>query len=197
MQFREFAEKLLGSRVKIKIIRQLLMEESMPGEREAAKRMGVSHVAVNKALAELHGLNLVKPMRAGNVKIWYLNKDSYAYALLHGFAQKIGEEPLVHLRKTILDAFSNSPEAIKITLFGSVAEGRETPESDIDLLIVVKSEKGKREIQNKISALSETCLKLYGNSLSAVVFTLGELKKSRHQKLLEAVSRGTLLLERI
>lgn len=197
MQFHEFAERLLGSKVKIKILRQLLTEESLPGEREAAKRMGISHVAVNKALAELHDLNLVNPIRAGNVKIWHLNKDSYAHALLNDFAHKIGERPLVHLKRTILDAFSRAPQAVKITLFGSVAEGRETPESDIDLLIVVANEKGKREIEGTISSLNETCLKLYGNPISAHVFTQKELKKPLHRKLLEAVSKGILLLERI
>lgn len=197
MQFRDFAEKLLGSKVKVKTIRQLLTEESMPGEREAAKRMGISHVALSKALEELEALNFVKVIRAGNVKIWHVNKDSYAYSFLHDFASRIGEHPLTHLKQTILDGFAKAPEAIKITLFGSVPEGRETPESDIDLLIVVKDEKGRLKIQNTISTLGETCLKVYGNSLSAHVFTLGETNKPQHRQLLEAVSKGILMRGRI
>lgn len=46
------------------------------------------------------------------------------------------------LRKNISDAVKalavNRPEVQKVVLFGSVAEGRETVSSDIDILLIVK-----------------------------------------------------------
>ncbi|MBS3082858.1 helix-turn-helix transcriptional regulator [Candidatus Pacearchaeota archaeon] len=63
MQFHNFAENLLGSRVKIKLVRQLLLEEAITSERDLAKLLGISHTAVSKTLKELHEFNLVSPMR--------------------------------------------------------------------------------------------------------------------------------------
>src|SRR3989338_5794492 len=82
MQFKDFAESLLGSKVKIKILRILLSEETITSERELAKMLGVSHGAVNKAMKDFYELNLVSPLRIGNVNAWQLNKDSLAFSRL-------------------------------------------------------------------------------------------------------------------
>ncbi len=78
MQFRDFAENLLASKVKIKPLRVLLGEETITSERELAKLIGVSHGAVNKAMKDFYELNLVVPLRAGNVANVFTEKGAKA-----------------------------------------------------------------------------------------------------------------------
>jgi predicted transcriptional regulator len=85
MQFHDFAETLLGSKVKVKLLRHLLTEGGISSEREAAKIFGVSHSAVNKVLEEFYELNLIMPTSVGNVKVWVLNKSSFANEFLKVF----------------------------------------------------------------------------------------------------------------
>lgn len=191
MQFREFAESLLGSKVKIKLIEHLLTEESISGEREVAKRIGISHAAVNKTLKDFYDLNLIKPMRVGNVKIWNLNKESYAYNFLKGsFESSIKTSPLEHLKSTISSHLNYLEIVKKVVIFGSIAEGRELPSSDIDLFILVESEKERKDILPHVLSLNERCLRLYGNKLSYHIFTSKDMLNPKHKKFLENVNRG-------
>jgi len=196
MQFHDFAETLLGSKVKVKLIRHLVREEGISGERETAKRIGVSHSAVNKTLEELFELNLVRPVRAGNVKIWYLNKESYAYEFLQSFYSSIGYSALEQLKKTIEDYLKYLSEVRKAVIFGSIAEGNELSNSDVDLFVLVDSEDGRKRVQPQISSLNELCLKRYGNPLSPHIFTSRELSSPKNKKFLESVSKGITVMER-
>src|SRR3989338_6366962 len=101
MIFKEFAENLIGSWAKLKLVKYLLAEESTTSEREIASITGVSPDSVNKVLKSLHELNLINPSRVGNSTIWKLNKRSYAYSFLQNFSMKIKSSPLNELKKDI------------------------------------------------------------------------------------------------
>lgn len=190
MQFHEFAESLFGSKVKIKLIRHLLREEAVRGEREVAKLIRVSHSAVNKALKDFSDLNLVKPMRVGDVKIWHLNKESYAYNFVMSFPHWIKKSTIEDLKSTVSSYLGHLSSVKKVVIFGSVAEGRELPNSDIDLFILVEKEKNRKEVLNSVSSLSERCLRYYGNKLSPQIFTYKDLKKTRNKKFFKNVEKG-------
>lgn len=99
MQFRDFAQKLLGSRVKVSIIAHLLTHEGAPAsEREISKMIDASPGAVNRTLKELHDCNLISQMRVGSATIWNVNKRSYAYWLLEGFASRLNQAPVYDLQ---------------------------------------------------------------------------------------------------
>ena len=103
MQFRDFEEELLGSKVKVKLLKYIISEEAITSEREIAKLINVSHGAANKTLKMFHDLNLITPMRIGNVIVWNLNKNSYAYQFLLNFFSNIKnrEQPIKHLKSEI------------------------------------------------------------------------------------------------
>ena len=196
MQFHNFAENLLGSRVKIKLVRQLLLEEAITSERDLAKLLGISHTAVSKTLKELHEFNLVSPMRVGSVIIWQLNKDSYSYQFLSGsFKEGIKTIPLSDLKKDIESELSFS-YVKKVIIFGSVAEGREIPNSDIDLFILVGNEKDKKKMLPPLSDLSTYIINKFGNALSPHIFTPKDLMNTKNKKLLENVNEGIIVLEK-
>lgn len=200
MQFRNFAENLLGSKVKIKLLGHLVSEGAITSEREIARLIGLSPGAVNRALKEFHDLNLITPMKVGNITTWRLNESSYAYEYLENFFSKLKsrETPLSDLVETV-KILSRHSEIKKAILFGSVAEGRELPESDIDLFILVESEKNMKNIYkglNDLNILETSCLIKYGNKLNLHIFTSDNMKNPKNKKILENVMKGIRVIER-
>lgn|GEM_PF-4356621 len=88
-------------------------------------------------------------------------------------------------------------EIKKAILFGSVAEGRELPESDIDLFILVENEKDRETVISALDGnLDYACLKIYGSKLNAHIFTESDMKNPKHKKFLENVMKGIRVIER-
>ncbi len=197
MQFRNFAENLLGSKVKIKLLKYILSEGAITSEREIARLIGVSAGAISKTLKEFHALNLISPMRIGNVITWQLNEKSYAYSYLQNFFNKIKnrEEPLSDL-ETQIKNLSYIPDIKKAILFGSVAEGRELPESDIDLFILVENEKGRKNTLSSMDYQNNLFLQKYGNKLNMQIFTPDDMKSPKNKRFIENIMKGIRVIEK-
>lgn len=190
MKFKNFAEAAIGSKAKLKILLFLLREELPTSEREIAKSIGVSHMSVNRTMQEFYGINLVSPMRIGNVNAWKLNGKSYAYSVLKDL-EGLSKGPLDDL-KTETAAALGALDVKKAAIFGSIAEGREHPNSDIDLLIIVEDEQKKRHVLKELPKLEEKCLLKYGNRLSPYVLTEAETKK--HRQIIESAKKGVAVI---
>ena len=195
MQFRNFAESLLGSRVKIKLLRHILSQETVASERELAALIGVSHAAVNKAMKEFHDMNLLTPLRVGNVSIWNVNKESYAYGFLMRFFYEITKSPKDSLLVDIKSHLAFNKGIQKIILFGSIAQEKETASSDIDLFILVDTDAVRNGIVSQIQNLDNRCLRTYGNKISPNIVTekeFGYLLKQKRQ-FIDAVNKGIVV----
>lgn len=197
MQFRNFAENLLGTKVKIKLLKYILSEGAVTSEREIARLIGISAGAVNKTLKELYDLNIVCPTRIGNVTAWQLNEKSYAHEYIMNFFNKLKsrEEPLIDLQAQIRN-LSYLKDIKKAILFGSVAEGRELPESDIDIAFFVETEKDRKNIALGIENFSNLCIGRYGNKPGAHIFTPNDVKHPKNKKFIENVMKGIRVIDR-
>ena len=199
MRFRDFPEAILGSKVKIKVLLQLLAE-NMYSERDLAERIGVSHTAVNKVMKELMAANLVKPLKVGNVNIWTVNKDSYAFKTIADAKSIVGLEylaknpPLEEL-KGEFSIFHTYPGVKNVVIFGSIAEGTEKPDSDIDIFILVEDRSVKKTVMEKISKLNEKFIRKYGNNLSVLAKTIKEYGKM-NKNLVKNIERGIVVIRR-
>jgi len=197
MQFRNFAENLLGSKVKIRTLKYLASEGAITSEREIARIIGVSPGAVNRTLKEFQNINLITPMKVGNATVWRLNEKSYAYNYLTGFFYKlrIKETPISDLIEQI-KSLSYLSDIKKAILFGSIAEGRELPESDIDLFILVEDEKAGKNILSGLENLGMKCIQRYGNKLNPHIFTSDDMKNPKNKRFLENVMKGIRVIEK-
>lgn len=180
------------------MLRHILKEETVTSERELAKIIGVSHGAVNKALKDFHDLNLVSPLRIGNSLAWQLNKQSYAYRLLQNFIHEIKATPLDNLKMKVQTYLSARPRLREAIIYGSIAEGKDIPGSDIDLFILVEDEKERKDIVHALSSLNSECLNLYGNKISPSIFTVYEYRNphAKNKTFLENVKKGIRVIER-
>jgi len=193
MYFRNFAERALGSKTKVKVLLYLLAEGAPTSEREIAELLGISHTSVNKVMKNFHDLNLITPLRVGNVNLWRLNEGSYSYRYLNSLRTITMAPPLKDLQESIKDRLN--PYAKEIIIFGSIAEKRESPDSDIDLFVLLKDARQKKFLLERLAKLGENCLRSYGNRLSPVIMTEKETKLAKNKKLMENIKKGTGVLK--
>jgi len=178
-RFREFLADILGSRVKVKVLRLFLRfpeKEFIEGEIE--ELLGNPHQSVTYALKDMINYQLVTVRKIGRNKIYSLNRDNYIVRdiLSPMFKNEAGAiQELVNDMKTCL-----APLKVKrAVLYGSIATAQEEFDSDIDLLVVV-SDKGEVEAAQMVLAdLRNRLLKKFGNALSPIVMTTDEYERQK------------------
>jgi predicted nucleotidyltransferase len=198
MRFHERAENLLDSGAKLKLLIHLFgMREVEMSERELARVLEISNFSVNQLMRFFEERNLVERRRVGRSTIWRLKDGSYYSALLEQVFKQISTSPppLEHLKNLVLSAYPLD-RVSKIYLYGSVAEGRESYNSDIDLLIVAKSEDDKQEILRAGEGLQSSCLTFYGNSAEIVVMSEAEYERKRNSPFIKQVEKGIMIYPR-
>lgn len=187
MKFHGFLELVFGSKVKLKVLLYLLSEDMPTSEREISRIIGVSHTAVNKAIKDFYDANLVTPMRIGNANVWKINKESYAFKAITDLRYLAGTAPLKALQDE-LSIFHSYPDVKNVVIFGSLVEGKELPDSDIDVFILVERDI-KKILLREVSKLEEKLTIKYGNKLSTHIYTKDEFKKL-NKKLVENINAG-------
>jgi len=190
MQFHDLVEMLLGSKVKAKVLRTLWRyREKEFTIRELAKFLGVSHTGIKKVIDELEKTNVLTVRTVGRSYAFRLNMNSYA-ANIVGKTFEMERRALSELR----DAIRKKLESRLVTsaaLYGSVVEGKETPRSDIDLLIVTNQRENVEEI---VAELQNDVSKRFGNSISAYYISEEDLRKKRKEPPIKhALQNHTLI----
>ena len=195
MKFHERVENLLDSRSKLKLLTHLFsMRKVEMSERELARVLGISNFSVNQLMRFFEERNLVERRRLGRSTIWRLKGGSYYSELLEQVFKRISTfpPPLEHLKTMVLNAYPLE-RVSKIYLHGSVAEARESYNSDIDLLVVVKDDADKQEIMRAGEKLQSSCLTLYGNSAEIVVMSESEYSSKKGSPFIRRVEKGLRL----
>lgn len=182
---------LLSSKIRIKIIKYLLTHEASMSEREIASVLKVSHMSINRILRELSEINFVDFVTIGKAHLWKVNRKSYSFKvlseLIKGFSSI--KEPIENLQDMLL---RNLPKTLikKLVLFGSIAEGSERVNSDIDIFILVKDKQDKMKLEFQVEKLSNLCFEMYGNRLAPYILTERELKQKKNLKVISAINKG-------
>jgi predicted nucleotidyltransferase len=190
MQFHNLIEALFGSKVKIKVLRTLWRyKEREFTVRELAKFLGLSHTGINKVLGELEDANAINVRTIGRSFAFKLNKNSYAAQILERIFEM--ERRSLDELQVILRRRLESPLVMSAALFGSIAEEREMPRSDIDLLIVTEH-KGK--VEAIVSDLQKEVSEKFGNPISAYfVSEDGLLRKRKQSPIKQALQNHVLI----
>ncbi len=192
MIFKDFAVKWLGSKSKLKVVFYFLSGNGPTGERELARALGLSHVAVNKILKDMSSVNFLRSARIGNVNVWSLNEKSYACNRAKDLQLLAKTPALLDLKKNLEADFGSYSYIKRVVLFGSIAEGTEKESSDIDLFILVDKEASKKSILKAVFGVSDRYKDLYGNRISLLILTEKETKNNKG--LMENVGRGIVII---
>ncbi len=194
MDFHSSPLAFLISPVRLKIVKFLLKNETLKSEREISRLLHVSHMSVNRTMRELWDMNLVTPLRAGTAFLWKTNRQSYAFA---AFSKALDNlvgmpTPIEELKAIILESLP-LPEIEKMVLFGSVANRKERPGSDIDLFVLVKGETEKAIVEQALDRLVISCLEKFGHPLSPYLRTRAEIAARKPLKLDLDIGAGIVL----
>ena len=191
MKFHITLLDILSSKTRIKIISFLLNHRASMSEREIASVLKISHMSVNRTMKELADINFVDFITVGKAHLWKVNRKSYAFKTLSNLIKgsAIGKSPKGDLTNDIL---RNIPKSLakRIILFGSVANGSEKIDSDIDIFILVADKKCKEKLEPILEKLSNVCFETYGNRLSPYVLTEKEAKQKKKSKFVQEIEKG-------
>lgn len=195
MKFNLSIIDILNSKIKVKLIKFLLIHQSLMSEREIASILKVSHMSINRTMRELANMNFVDFVTIGKAHSWKVNRKSYAFKVFLEFFEGAAGVilPLQDLKNLIL---KNLPKDLvkKAVLFGSVAKGEEKVNSDIDLFLLVEDKNDKEKLEFVLEKLSNECLEIYGNRLSPYILSKQEIKSKRDLKIISEINKGILIL---
>ena len=106
-------------------------EEALHG-REVARRTGLPAGTITRELRKLADAGLLRRERRGNQQIYSADTTSPIYAELAGILRKTSG-----LADVLAEALTPVAKLVRVAfVFGSVAQGRETAGSDVDVMLV-------------------------------------------------------------
>ena len=149
-------ENILGSLTKIRILR-LFFEypnRSFTTD-EILKNSFVGRGYGGRCIKQFIGMSILKMKKVGKEKRYNLNKENRFYDALRQFfdIEKSKYPTFSYVHRSIIGDLTQSLTEETIIVFGSVAAGTSTPESDIDMLVVTDREsfvkKHTKKVQEK------------------------------------------------
>src|SRR3989344_706807 len=189
MLFGNHLEVLLGSKVKVKILRALFRFQTKTFTlRELADNIQVSHTAVLKSLGDLQGMNIIKIESHGTSNLIALNKESCLYNEL----KRLFESELKIIGLLAEKINKILPKAKSMAIFGSIAAGKERLNSDIDILIISR-DKGK--ISEIVAKNQEEFSKLFGNVISAHIMAESEFERKKNTPFIKDILENYILIK--
>lgn len=174
MKFHNVLEEVFGTSERVKVLRALARYPKEFTSRELSGYCSVSVRGVIDILTLFEQYGFIKSRRVGKSILWKMDENNcLTKSLILPFFE-VERNLLGHLKRRISTRVKRFPVQ-KAVLYGSVARGDERPDSDIDLLLVVKEkDKWVEELQDRLRG---EILQLFGNMLSILVCTSSEYKK--------------------
>jgi DNA-binding transcriptional ArsR family regulator len=151
-----------------------------------------SHQGIRNAADRLAEQGVVSRRPAGNANLYQLNRDHVAASWIEGLAS-LPAQVLDRLRDAI-NSWEHPP--VLAVLFGSVARGEATPQSDLDLLVVRAADREPDEPvwQEQISTLQADASAWTGNDARILEFGEQELADGEPQQVLSEAARDGIEL---
>ncbi|OPY04599.1 MAG: Nucleotidyltransferase domain protein [Syntrophaceae bacterium PtaB.Bin038] len=139
--------------------------------REIGKMLGDDVGNISRELKNLESIGLLISRRKGNLKYYHLDRKFPLYGELRSIILKT--RGAVGIIQNALAGMKGVEYAF---IFGSIAAGRETARSDIDLMVI-----GQVPLERLIKALKEP-EELLGREISPSLYDLREIEKRLREK---------------
>ncbi|MBM3301552.1 MAG: nucleotidyltransferase domain-containing protein [Deltaproteobacteria bacterium] len=148
--------------------------------RQLAEWIGYSHTQTMAALDDLESQGLVNRQRAGRAHLFTIVDENIIVRDVLIPAFRVERD----LLNTLADMFYDKlgQKLTSVILFGSVARAEEGPESDVDLLVVVKNGTNIEKAENEASDISLQAYSRFGCSISIILVTRSEYDKKLKRK---------------
>jgi predicted nucleotidyltransferase len=164
-----------ASAPKLKVLRHLWRGGGAHTGRELARAVGLDPKNASIILRELTADGLVVRRRAGRAYLYSLNSGNYVVSEILSRIFESERNWLQAFAAEIREVAGRHVEAI--VLYGSLARKQAGPGSDVDFLIVVRSQANPAVILERINSHRLTLEEKYGRSLSVFVMTRSALRQ--------------------
>lgn len=168
----KFLNTILGQRSKLEALRCLFAGREELTGREIARRTGLSHLIIHKALGELEAEGLVERRVALPTHQFKLNRKHWVTAEILAPLFEKEATWLNHLERFIKQGIPKA--VVSVILFGSVVKGKLIPKSDIDVLVLVGDAREKEGVQVHFQKLGEKVYASFHHPLSVMVMSMME-----------------------
>lgn len=184
MRFHNYLEQLLGNKASISILRALFEYKGrIFTVRRLAETANISHTEANQTIDRLERFGIIKIQPVGRAYQLSLNDKSY---ILHKIVEPIftAENKTLETLVQILKKYLDTKKIISATIFGSVAEGEEKDDSDIDLLVI--SDDPDHSYAMIGSAKTEVS-EIFRGNISPIVFSKKEFIAKKRGDLVRSI----------
>ena len=195
---REPLSYLFGTRAKVCCVRVLCAAGDPITQREVSRRAGVQHRSAQLALNELVAVGLVSRMEGGRDLLVRLNDEHHlASAVRSLFNAEAGQ--FLELRRRLVEIATGGARVRwiqSVVLFGSVARGDDTPDSDLDLLLIVADADARERLLERFDDAAPHFRAAFGCRVRPLAYTLAESRRRwrAHDPPLPDVARDGLVL---
>jgi predicted nucleotidyltransferase len=166
------ASEIFSTRGRVDVLRVLWGVELPMTAAEVARRTQLSHPAASTILGTLAEYGLVASAPAGRGNVFWLSRSNL-------YVEKM-VEPIfsaeLDLPEMLIDSLRAhfEDDTVSLVLFGSYARGDQTPRSDIDVIAVSDDAIARSRIENDLGSKNLEFRRMFGASLSVIVYTLNE-----------------------
>ncbi|MEW6606936.1 MAG: hypothetical protein AB1414_05710 [bacterium] len=174
MQFLDPLDSILGQRSKVRILRFLFEKPGDLTGREISRKVGLSHLKTHQVLRELslHGITI--PKTIGRAILYKLNEENmFARDILRTLFRS-EKELVLKLTEILTNRLRVFVESI--VLYGNILHNGQESDSSIDLLLVIRDDMNLRAVEQALEYTQEEVRKAFGNSLSAKIWFINELR---------------------
>jgi DNA-binding transcriptional ArsR family regulator len=177
----------------VAVLRTLLDTTSGHTGNEVARISGMHPRSALKALTSLEELGIVRRQRGGRDHLFTLNREHFlvrdAILALYQSEKQFPDTLFVALAATL------KKSVVSAIVFGSVAKHEETPQSDLDLCCIVKTELQKNNVRETVNSQAVTLFQKFGVRLAPLLLTVEELRQKSKTPLVEdIVAHGRLIV---
>lgn len=174
MQLSKILNEILGSSVKVRVLRCLALGCDGKTGRELARIAKISSPAILKPLHDLENQGIVTKKIAGKSYCYYLNRNNIIvsegiiplFQLETNLSEKLGS--------LLQESFSN--KIVSAVWYGSTAKGSAGPQSDWDILLLCADVSVKQEILEKLAANIIEWSKLFSSHLDIKAMAVDEFR---------------------
>jgi len=145
-------EKMLGSKTKIIILRELASKPNWQFSiSELARDLKLDKSLISRVVATLENMNVIKIIYKGRVKLVRINKENEIVQSIITSLFEAERTIFEQISKTLIKKLKLS-KINSIIIYGSAVKGTLTPASDIDVMFIAKKTK---EIEKKLFELAQ------------------------------------------
>lgn len=189
-------DDILGSEKKVQILRKLFQyPESFSGS-HIARICNLPQKTVQRHINILEANDILNVRVYGNSRVFSLNEKNILYKALKKLFEAEHEVVEFHeniIKNTIEKSSYLRNRLVHASIYGSVLEGTETFESDLDLFLLFKDKFDEDEVQQQLDEASDRIITISGTHLHWYAKNTKNINKINKQ-ILNKIKKSSKLI---